>query len=313
MKLLSIIIPVYNQSSYIAILLDSIFNSIVYDSGAIEVIVIDDASTDDSLKILDEYNNIVLLKHDVNQGVAETRNSGIKAANGKWIVFIDGDDYLLNDGLKKILDIVKGNYIFDLVYMPYITSDTYCKTGMVSEGIFNINNVFNVEFFRKQKVCLPIVKRDVLIKNNIFFYAQNLDSLFYRKVLLYANKQELKFIDDPVAVYRVGNDSSLTYMRKKYSYRLKMADLKIDKEFLFLKDFEAFLTNNKHIASSIIKNFLSDCLYSSAKKQKLINFLYFIHKFKCWMLIPRVFYYMCIPDFALKIYFKYKNEKNFKY
>ena len=100
-KLISIIIPVYNAKEYIKECAKSIVNEITEQ---MEVIFIDDGSTDNSEDIYNKYKNIkdVKIIKQRNHGVSYTRNKGIDEAAGKYIMFVDADDYL-KKGWSKIL------------------------------------------------------------------------------------------------------------------------------------------------------------------------------------------------------------------
>ncbi|MFC0117852.1 glycosyltransferase family 2 protein [Pseudoalteromonas xiamenensis] len=89
---ISVIIPLYNKASYIRRTLESIFAQTV---PVFEIIVIDDGSTDNGVEIVESgyVNDVKLLRHDSNQGVSTARNTGIKAASGDFIAFLDADDY----------------------------------------------------------------------------------------------------------------------------------------------------------------------------------------------------------------------------
>ena len=83
--LLSIIIPIYNSEKYLKDCLDSIVNT---NKDNVEIILIDDGSTDNSYKICREYqksDNRIILKHQTNSGVSTARNIGLDIANGKYI------------------------------------------------------------------------------------------------------------------------------------------------------------------------------------------------------------------------------------
>lgn len=91
--LISTIIPVYNLQDYISNTLEKILNQSLHD---IEIICINDGSTDNSLKILEEYKNKdkrIKIINQENQGPAVSRNNGINIACGEYVAFIDGDDY----------------------------------------------------------------------------------------------------------------------------------------------------------------------------------------------------------------------------
>lgn len=93
MALLSIVVPVYNVSKYLRDGLDSLLNQSVED---VEIICVDDCSTDDSLQVLSEYadqnERVRIVKHDVNRGLSAARNTGMKIAEGEFVAFFDPDD-----------------------------------------------------------------------------------------------------------------------------------------------------------------------------------------------------------------------------
>lgn len=103
MPKISIIIPVYNSEKYLLRCLNSIVNQTFRD---IEIICIDDCSTDDSIKILKSFeqkdNRIKILYNDKNSGPSFSRNSGMSIAQGDYIGFVDSDDYIDNDFYEKL-------------------------------------------------------------------------------------------------------------------------------------------------------------------------------------------------------------------
>lgn len=117
-NLVSIVIPVYNSEKYIAKCLDSIINQTYKD---IEIIAIDDGSSDSSLNILREYEekfDFIKVFSQKNSGIAKTRNKGIDLSKGDYLMFIDNDDYIdsyyveifVNTIQKRRADIVIGGY-----------------------------------------------------------------------------------------------------------------------------------------------------------------------------------------------------------
>lgn len=91
MSFFTVVIPLYNKEKYIASTLDSVMAQTFSD---FEVIVIDDASTDSSLKIAEKYltDSVSIVKHQQNKGLSAARNTGIRNAKSKFIAFIDSDD-----------------------------------------------------------------------------------------------------------------------------------------------------------------------------------------------------------------------------
>ena len=98
----SVIVPVYNLEKYIGRCLDSLINQ---DFDRYEIIVVNDGSTDNTGKICDEYSDkydFVKTIHKSNGGVSSARNEGIKAAQGEYVMFVDGDDYVTSDYISTM-------------------------------------------------------------------------------------------------------------------------------------------------------------------------------------------------------------------
>lgn len=105
-ELISVIVPIYNVEKYINKCIDSIINQ-TYKN--IEIILIDDGSTDSCCKICDEYekkDNRIKVIHQENAGLSEARNAGIKVSKGEYLAFVDGDDYILEDMLQYLYDLI---------------------------------------------------------------------------------------------------------------------------------------------------------------------------------------------------------------
>ncbi|MDO4833979.1 MAG: glycosyltransferase [Bacillota bacterium] len=129
MKKISVIVPVHNTEQYIRKCLDSILNQNLND---IEVICINDGSTDNSGQILSEYEsyyeNVRVLEIE-NSGVSRARNIGIENATGEYISFVDSDDYLTPGCLDKVISICDENML-DICYFSY---ENFYDTDELSE------------------------------------------------------------------------------------------------------------------------------------------------------------------------------------
>lgn len=103
--LVSIIVPVFNVERYLTDCLDSILQQ-TYQN--IEIVCVDDGSTDKSVQILREYikknNRIKLIQHDRNRGLSEARNTGMKHIKGKYLLFVDSDDLILSETVMKLVE-----------------------------------------------------------------------------------------------------------------------------------------------------------------------------------------------------------------
>lgn len=100
---LSVIVTVYNAENYLKECLDSILKQTIQN---IEIVCVNDGSTDNSKNIIEEYilqnNKIKLINHEKNMGPAAAKQTGILHAAGKYIAFVDSDDYLINDKIFEI-------------------------------------------------------------------------------------------------------------------------------------------------------------------------------------------------------------------
>ena len=112
---LSIIIPVYNAEPFLRRCLNSVKDA----PEGVEVIAIDDGSTDNSRNILYEYPRLVFWGHDENLGVAKTRNEGIRSACGEYITFLDADDALAPEGIKIILKAITAHPDDDIIQLNH--------------------------------------------------------------------------------------------------------------------------------------------------------------------------------------------------
>ena len=189
MAKVSVIIPVYNAEKYLKRCLDSIVNQTFKD---IEILCINDGSTDNSLNILNEYakndSRIRIINQD-NQGVSITRNNGIKAATSKYISFVDSDDYISLDFLEYLIYYIE-KYNADIAYCSLSTvrnDEIRCYYQVDNVKVYDTTN-------KKYKACnIPynchvpnkIYNREKLIKANLFFepYVTYEDMEFQHKAL----------------------------------------------------------------------------------------------------------------------------------
>lgn len=122
-SLVSIIIPVYNSEKYLCKLFDSI---VCQTSSCIEVIIVDDCSSDGSIGICREYceknSNFKLYEQPFNMGVSIARNLGLSKANGKYVLFVDSDDWLDRDYVKRMSDAMENKSV-DFVVCGMIDVD----------------------------------------------------------------------------------------------------------------------------------------------------------------------------------------------
>ena len=110
MDLISVIIPIYNVEKYLRRCLDSICNQMYQN---LEIVLVDDGSTDSSGKIADEYarrDTRFHVMHKQNGGLSDARNAGLSYCHGTYIVFVDSDDYVTEDYVMVLYDLLKHNH-----------------------------------------------------------------------------------------------------------------------------------------------------------------------------------------------------------
>ena len=98
---ISVIIPTYNRANSVGKAIQSVLDQTFKD---LEIIVVDDGSTDDSAPVLAAFGDRIRLIQQANRGVSGARNTGVRAATGKWIAFLDSDDQWHSSKLEKQLD-----------------------------------------------------------------------------------------------------------------------------------------------------------------------------------------------------------------
>lgn len=117
----SVIIPTYNRAQLIAMAIDSVLAQTYKD---LEIIVVDDSSTDNTEELVKGFikrdNRIKYIKHDINKGGAEARNTGIKNARGDYVAFLDSDDMWVSEKLERQINIFEENDDIALVYSNFI-------------------------------------------------------------------------------------------------------------------------------------------------------------------------------------------------
>jgi len=163
----SVIVPVYNVAPYLARCLDSLVGQTLKD---IEIICIDDKSTDNSLEILQEYakkdSRIKIIAQKHNGGVAAARNAGIDMATGEYLGFVDSDDYVDTDFYEKLYETAKKNNA-DMARGNLELVD-YNSKKIICNQVLKSIQAHGKWHYLYQWWC-AIYKKELLQKNNIKF------------------------------------------------------------------------------------------------------------------------------------------------
>lgn len=205
----SIVIPVYNTEDYIRECVDSIMNQKT-DISKIEVLLINDGSTDNSAKICEEienkYNNVKYIYKD-NSGVSDTRNCGIKRAQGKYIMLLDSDDYLSDNTIKNLVSFFDKHYTeVDLVTYP-IYWDREGKISLHSRysetkydkgtGIYDLD-----QYPHLNQSTVNIIFKNEFEHNQLYDTSMKLSEDQNYNTSLLMKKNKLGYVVDAVYYYR---------------------------------------------------------------------------------------------------------------
>lgn len=205
--MISVIIPVFNVEDYLHVCLNSVLKQTYQD---FEIICIDDASTDSSLEILQYFtqkdSRIKILRNDSNRGPGFTRNRGLEVAKGKYISFLDGDDWLSPDTFKILIEKAEKDNLDLLLFKNIVYYEDSREFGM--EEYYDMefmnkfeNKVFNHFDLDKTKLFImsnapwnKFYLKSFLDENNIRFPNENLiheDNPFFYKVITSAKRISL--------------------------------------------------------------------------------------------------------------------------
>ena len=245
MTKVSVVIPVYNVEDYLEECLESVINQTLKD---IEIICINDGSTDNSLNILEAYaenDNRIKIFSQENSGLSASRNHGKKLSQGEYIYFIDSDDYLELNALEKLYDMAMSLdldiLIFKLINFDdgtheKYTSDYYEMSFLKPyEGKnFNYENIG--EIILDVAVSIP----GKLFKNSLISsmkFSEGLifeDNLFFAEAMLKAKR--VSFLDKHFYNRRVRNDSITTTKTIKFADTIVISNKIMD----LLKEYEVY-------------------------------------------------------------------------
>ncbi|MGN0773667.1 MAG: glycosyltransferase family 2 protein [Candidatus Ventricola sp.] len=237
MPKISVIVPVYNMEKYVGECLDSILNQTLVD---IEVIAINDGSTDASLKVLYEYQSIdnrIYVIDKMNEGVGAARNDGIQAAKGEFLAFIDPDDMYANDGVlahlyeaaqKSCASIVGGRLSF-LYENGSIEEETEKSIGTLTVRANGMTEYKDYQY--DYGFSCFIYSRRLIVGNHIYFplYSRFQDPPFFVKAMITAER--FYALDEVVYLYRqLPGATKLTAIKTADFLHGIMDNLRVSKE-----------------------------------------------------------------------------------
>ena len=224
----SVIIPVYNTSRYLYDAVGSIIRQTLQE---IEIICVDDGSTDNSLDILKQMandDNRMVIIHQENQGLSCARNTGVKYAHGEYLYYMDSDDILLENCLEECYN--KANSLnVDFVFFDadvFYDEDAkpltwnyhrtqYYDSNKVYDGVILLNDMLDRRVHRSV-VWLLFIRASFVKSIGIQFYPHLLHEDELYTVLMYLHSSKVSCIQKSFVKHRVRSSS---IMGKKYSIR----------------------------------------------------------------------------------------------
>ena len=201
MPTISVIVPVYNVEKYLRCCVDSILAQTFTD---IEVLLVDDGSTDSSGAICDEYaekDSRVRVFHKANGGVSTARNLGLNEATGKWIMFIDSDDTVASVICERLLEHVDEGCMPMCMWGEGNDKDGYRPISSKLEGKHPIEDILQVKIHHPfdRLYESEIIKREHLFFNEEISYAE--DAIF--NFIYYGFLNSFYIINEPLYNYRI--------------------------------------------------------------------------------------------------------------
>lgn len=224
MSLISIIVPAYNVENYIDRCLDSILGQ-TYKN--LQIIVVDDGSTDSTASICDEYgkkDSRIEVIHQKNAGLSGARNAGLRVARGDYIGYVDGDDYIEPVMYEKMINAMTENSV-NLVVCGYNQIGpqgekyNFSRKNIVlsREEALDVYVSDNREFHIFNSVWSKLFEKDI-VKGLEFPVGHNSEDILYTTKAL-VNCNGVVFVDDPLYNYVLDREGSIMNASKKLSHR----------------------------------------------------------------------------------------------
>lgn len=274
---ISVIVPVYNVERYLDKCIVSLLDQHYMD---MEIVVVDDKSTDRSLSIAkkyEKYENVKLILKEKNSGLSDSRNIGIQEASGQYIMFLDSDDYVEDGCIFKIQEIVKEENEPDIIYFGYCeeyenTNEKKIRYGYVSPK----NHAYTGEDFALKELkkrnlyaaaCFGVYKRKFIIENELLFESGILheDELWTPQVILNADKI---YTSDYVFYHYLRRRESITKSGDKTKHGIDIFYIckQLDEVSKEIKNPELKKYMDNHIAMLYMKGMTEGKLYQKQVK-----------------------------------------------
>lgn len=174
---LSYIIPCYNIGKYLPMCLDSLTKQKIKEGAEVEFVFVNDGSTDETSSVLKNYigkeNRAKVIEQD-NKGVSAARNAGLKCARGKYVLFLDGDDFLTDTASQIIYEESRNNEPDIIIPCAFIVHESnlseksnWSTFSDLEKGTYKVSGFVNL--IKQLPISIKVYKRELLVNNNILF------------------------------------------------------------------------------------------------------------------------------------------------
>lgn len=293
LPLVSVVVPVYNVSSYLPECIESILNQTYTE---IQLILVDDGSTDESSNICDEYakrDQRIIVIHKSNAGLGMARNTGIDHSSGEYICFIDGDDTVSNKHISELMngickmnaDACYGGYHQQVGNEYYKLQNPFANTvsskpQIIKEVLPRMLGKLNYRVIDEMpmSVCMTIYSLKLINDYKLRFLSERQyiseDLLFNIEFLVHAS---CVYISDSCGYYYRDNGTSLTkkYQRDRLAKQIILTKhiIEISKDLCIYEESEqrilsTFLAWVRNIVKSEQENYINDGFVFSLKRIK---------------------------------------------
>lgn len=251
--LVSVIMPCYNNANYVAAALESVLSQ---DYPNFEVIVVDDGSTDNSVAVLETFNDKITVVKQANQGPAAARNNGLKMAKGKYVAFNDSDDFWLPGKLSAQVSYLEKNPEIGLCYCQWAIWDNEVPFKEISARFSASKQTLETDPDYTGWLYLKLLKDSII---------HTITAVIRRTVL-----DDVGFFN---AKYRIGEDHDL-WLRISHKYKIA----KLNHVFAVYRDNPTSITKGVQsqnfsllVLESALDNYGLSCPSGKEISQRLVN------------------------------------------
>lgn len=222
---ISIIIPAYNVEKYIEECIDSVLKQKLIN---FEILVINDGSTDSTLAKLEKYkgNKNIKIITTKNRGLSAARNLGIKLSQGEYLLFLDSDDFLIENSLFKVLEEAKLNKLEIVAYNCniYYNKENYFKLErpIYSEKVIDGSEFFIINYINKKSYpmsWLNLYHKSIFHKYKLLFKEGIIYEDVEFEIRLLTKVKKMKYLNIEVINYR---QRSTSIMKSKKNFKLEV-------------------------------------------------------------------------------------------